>query len=147
MCWPMDLQLWTPQCTTWTGSFPLQLDAGDNAACFAAGNQRMFDRWAWRRMADCNLLKFSPSQAAAKKKTTRAACAVVLITQKQLLAVSWKYQQRPFSHSVCDTWLIAICTHILSFCGNTVYFSSVNKQLTKLVRFDLSVLLLLFLSN
>lgn len=87
MCWPVNLQLRSPQCATWTGSFPLQLDARGNAPRLAAGNQRMLDRWAWRQMADCDLLKCSPSQAAAKKKkrkkkeekkTMRAACAVGL---------------------------------------------------------------------
>lgn len=65
----------------------------------------MFDRWVWLGMADSDLLKFSPFQAAAKKKkkNTGAVCAVVLITQKQLLAVSWKCQERSCSHSVCDT--------------------------------------------
>lgn len=39
--------------------------------CFAAGNQRMFDRWVWRLMAACVCLKCSPTNAAAKVNKSR----------------------------------------------------------------------------
>ncbi len=71
MCWPVKSQLWALRCPTQTGSFPLKLNAQGNMPCFAAGNQRMFDCWAWRLMADRVCLKYSPSKAVAKVNKSR----------------------------------------------------------------------------
>lgn len=128
MCWPVKSQLWALRCPTQTGSFPLKLNAQGNMACFAAGNQRMFDCWAWRLMAVCIRLKYGPSKAVAKVNKSRALSRPPSNTslRNSCYHLAGKTTSIPPAECIWDMWDSNHHTH--SFNVVTLAISSPSKS-------------------
>lgn len=114
MCWPVKSQLWALWYPTQTGYFSLKLNTPGYMPCFAAGNQRMFDRWAWRLMAVCVCLMYSPSKAVAKVNKSKPLFRPPSETslRDSCYHLAEKNHWHSSSRNVCRTCEIAI-THIL----------------------------------